>query len=129
MVKSEVPSQLFYNTLENNPSKIAALSFSIISSILLTPLLFSIIEFERDHHNRTLINQLISCLMWGGIIWNLVMQPVTCVRYFIGPIDSQIICGLDTILRNVISMYALLMFDLIIILLLKLHNSKTSSNL
>ena len=77
--------------------------------------MLSIIDFERVHHNRTLINQLVSGLMWAGVVWNLVMQPLTFIRYLVGFIDSQIICGLDAILRNSISMFGILLFDWIII--------------
>ena len=101
--------------MTNHPSKIAALTFSFIATLFITPFLVFLIQFERDNHNRTLINQYISSIMWIGIIWNLIMQPVTFYRYMIGPLYSQFLCGLDSVMRNGLSMHAMLMFDAIII--------------
>ena len=89
--------------------------FSTMSMTVTTVLMGFIIHFERDNHNRTLINQLVSSLMWCAVFWNVVMQPVTFIRYIIGPIDSIIFCGIETVLRNVLCMHALLLFDSIIL--------------
>jgi len=86
-----------------------------MSMTVTTVLMGFIIHFERDNHNRTLINQLVSSLMWCAVFWNVVMQPVTFIRYTIGPIDSIIFCGIETVLRNVLCMHALLLFDSIIL--------------
>jgi len=89
--------------------------FSIFSIAITSLLMYFIIKFERNNHHRTLINQLVSSLMWCGMFWNIVMQPITFIRYIIGPIDSILLCGFDTIMRNVVCMHALLLFDSIIL--------------
>ena len=101
--------------MANNPSKIAALLFSFAATIFITPFLIFIIQFERDNHNRTLINQFISSIMWIGVWWNMIMQPITFYRYMVGPFCSKFLCCLDSILRNGLSMHALMLFDAIII--------------
>jgi hypothetical protein len=101
--------------MANSPAKIAALSFSLISTILITPFIVFVIKFERDNHNRTLINQFVSGNMLIGILWNLIMQTFTFYRYLIGPIDSTFVCSLDSILRNGFCISALLLFDAMII--------------
>ena len=53
----------FAELFADRPSKILAIAYSTILSLVLTPMLFSMIWFERDNHNRTLINQLM------GSIW------------------------------------------------------------
>ena len=82
-------------------SKIFAICFSTLTSITFTPILYSIIWFEKDNHTRTLINLIITSLVWCGIIWNIIIQPWTLLRYLIGPINSSLICNLDFLLRNV----------------------------
>jgi len=106
---------LFVNTLSNNPSKITAMLFSVIAVIVTSVLMYFIVCFERDNHNRTLINQLVSSVMWCGLFWNVVIQPTAFIRYIIGPIDSTLLCGIDTVLRNTVCMHTLLLFDSIII--------------
>jgi hypothetical protein len=87
-------------------SNIFALCVSAFSSMLITPVQYSIIWFEKDNQNRTLINLLISSLVWCGIAWNIIVQPWTLVLYLIGPINNPLICNIDTVLRNVVLMEA-----------------------
>ena len=108
-------SILFPNAMANSPSKLGAMAFSLCVSILITPILYFVIDCEHDYHNRTLINQLVSSLYWVGILWNLIMQPLTLLQYMIGPLHFPLLCGLDTVLRNALCMHGLLLLDSIII--------------
>ena len=101
--------------MANNPSKLGAMAFSFVVPTLITPILYFVIHFEHDNHNRTLINQLVSSLYWVGILWNLIMQPLTLLQYMIGPLHFPLLCGLDTVLRNALCMHGLLLLDSIII--------------
>ena len=61
----------------NQTSKVVALSYSIITTLILTPLMYSIILFERDDHRRTLINQVsislsVLLLIRRDLDWTLV---------------------------------------------------------
>ena len=96
-------------------SKMVALTFSLISSLVASGFSLFVINFERDHHYRTLINRFISDIMWVGIIWNLFMKPITFYRYLAGPPHGYFLCHLDSIFRNGLSMHGLLLFDSIII--------------
>ena len=87
----------------------------LISTILVTWFIFLIIRFGRDNHNRTLINQFISDIMWLGITWNLVIEPITFYRYVVGPPHGHFLCSLDSILRNGLCMHGLLLFDCIVV--------------
>jgi hypothetical protein len=69
----------------NNHFKIIALTYSTILTIVITPLMYSIISLERDNHHRTLINQLVSSVVWVAIFWNITAQPFTIYRYIFGP--------------------------------------------
>ncbi len=95
----------FKNVYLFHPSCIFAMSFSTICSILMTPIIYSIIWFERDNHNRTLINCLVSSDLWVQIAWNVLVQPWTLFRYIFGPINISIICTLDVLIRNATLVY------------------------
>ena len=101
--------------MTNGPAKISAMVFSTVTALVITPLIYTIIVFDYNTHNRTLINHMLASLMACGIFWNLVMQPLTFLRYIVGPVDSAFICAFDTVLRNSICMHALFLFDSIII--------------
>jgi len=89
--------------------------FSLGSTVIITLVLYFVINFERDNHRRTLINRLVSSSFWVGIFWNIIMQPLTFVRYIIGPLNWPLICGLETVLRNGICLHGLLLLDSIIL--------------
>ena len=101
--------------MASNPFKTAAFIVTLISVVLVNSLFFFVILFERDHHNRTLINKLISDIMWLGIVWDIIVQPITFYRYLVGPTQNHFLCSLDSILRNGLSMHGLLLFDSIIV--------------
>ena len=88
---------------EDNPAKYCALTCSILSVLVTTPFLYIICSFEKSNHYRTLINQLVSSLIWIAIGWNLLVQIPIIVRYILGPF-TPIICYIDTIVRNAINM-------------------------
>jgi hypothetical protein len=45
------------NAMANSPAKVAAMTFTVVAGIIVTPASFYIIHFEKDKHHRTLINQ------------------------------------------------------------------------
>ena len=40
-------------------------------------------------------------MMWIAIFWNVIVQPWTLLRYFIGPINNHVVCHIDFLFRNV----------------------------
>ena len=99
---------------QNSNSKLFAVLFSGIGICFTTPLLFSIISFEKSNHHRTLINQLVSAIIWYGILWNMTVQLSTMLRYMMGPFPPWI-CFIDIVIRNVFVMQGLMYLDAIII--------------
>jgi hypothetical protein len=77
-------------------------------------MLYSIIWFEKNNHHRTLINQLVSSIIWFGIFWNTFIQIPTVLRYMLGPFPP-FLCHVDIVFRNTFTMQGLLYLDAIII--------------
>lgn len=98
---------------QNSNHKMLAVFFSGFGICLTTPLLFSIIGFEKSNHHRTLINQLVSSIIWHGILWNGTVQLPIMLRYMLGPFPAWI-CFVDIVIRNVLVMQGLLYLDAII---------------
>lgn len=109
--KMEIYSELF----NLQPFKIVAVIYSTVLILILTPLMFSIVRFERDNHHRTLINRLMSSIVCSAILWNLTVQPLGIFRFAFGPISFQPICQLNSFLRNSLPMNGLLLLDAIMI--------------
>lgn len=105
----------FANVFAAQASKSVSLSLSIFLTIVTSGLMFIIVRFEYSNHYRTLINQLVSSLFWIGIVWNLTLQPFVIYRYTFGPVDSDLLCKLNSGLRNVLPLHALLILDAILI--------------
>jgi hypothetical protein len=94
----------------NNSFKTAAVTFSIVSMVIVTPLLFGIILFERNKHHRTLINQLMASTVWTATLWNLTVQSMSIYRTAVGPMPYTV-CRVNSVLRNSLPMYGLLLLD------------------
>ena len=95
---------------ENHPMKNIAVATSVFGILFTTPLLFSIIWYEKSNHNRTLINQLVSSMIWYGILWMITLQIPNVIRYLTGPFPA-FLCHLDIILRNSFIMQGLFYLD------------------
>jgi hypothetical protein len=99
---------------QNSNHKLCAVLFSGIGICFTTPLLFGIIHFEKNNHHRTLINQLVSSIIWHGILWNGVLQLPIILRYMLGPFPTWI-CFIDIVIRNMFITQGMLFLDAIII--------------
>jgi hypothetical protein len=55
---------------------------SVLGIIILLPLIYSIIWFERygSDNKRPLLNKLVSSICWLGVFWFLVVQPIDVLR-------------------------------------------------
>ena len=94
----------------NNPTKVILLALSCFLLIIITPLLYSIISFERDNHHRTLINQLMASTVWSAVLWNFTVQQLDLYRSVFGPLPEYI-CRINSLLRNALPMHGLLLMD------------------
>ena len=99
---------------ENHPSKIFAILFLAAMSVLASPIIALIVKFEREKSTRTLINQLMSNMLFLTSIPNFGVSILLFIRYsFVS--DPQLICYLDQILRGSIIMNYILFLDAILI--------------
>ena len=95
----------------DSSSRTAAVTFSAVSVIILTPTFLGIISFEKNKHHRTLINQLMASIVWSAAIWNWTVQPLSIYRAAVGPIQPEIICRINSVLRNALPMHAFLLLN------------------
>ena len=79
------------------------------------PFILGIIWFEQDNHNRTLINQLVSSLMWSFLCWMLIIQPPTIMYFAFGRLNFSELCSFHTYVRNALIMHFLFIQNAIII--------------
>ena len=69
----------FYPSLtENNPARLVAWSFSLISTLVAPPLLCFVVWFERygNDAKRTLINILVSAICCTIALFSVISQPI-----------------------------------------------------
>ena len=86
--------------------------FSIIIFILVTPVLYLIIQFEKDKHNRTLINQLVTVLVYIVTIPNILLEFLS-LYLFIFNGTHEVFCYMDLIFRPSLVMLNILVIDAI----------------
>jgi hypothetical protein len=87
--------------------------FTILSSLLIIPLCYGIIWFERNNHFRTLINQLVASICWYQIVW-ICIHNVTLLLRMNGP-GGSFQCSLEVVVINVLGMQAMLLLDAIVV--------------
>ena len=66
----------FAAVFESRVSKISAVSFSAVAGLILLPLVYVIIWFERFGSNlkRTFLNKMVSALCWTCFEWFFIVQ-------------------------------------------------------
>ena len=90
------------------------LIMSTLGSLLNFFMLYGIIMFEKNHHNRTLINQLVASTFWYGIICIFFIQIPITIRYLVSCFP-EFLCACDSILRNVIYMQIFFLLDAVLL--------------
>ena len=89
--------------------------FSTLVTILTTPMMCSIVIFEANCHNRTLMNRIISLELTIGIFYNILTQTFSLIRYSFGPMPVQM-CRLEYISKNSVILSLLALSDFVIII-------------
>ena len=92
--------------------KVFAILFSILGGLIVNPILYLIIKYEKEKHYRTLINQLLSVLIYNVIVLSVVIQCIQLYRYSVGSLH-WIFCSLDVLLRPITTMLDFLLLDAI----------------
>ena len=95
---------------KHHTSKIFAILFSIIGGLIVNPILCLIIKYERDKHYRTLINQLLSVLIYNVIILPVLLQCLKLYHYSVGSMH-WFFCFLDVFLKPIAIMLDFLLLD------------------
>ena len=102
----------FKNMFEFQAPLCFGILFATLGSLFCLTLLLRLIHFERNHHFRTLIDQLITSMYWYGILWIFTLQVPTTIRYIVGPFPT-FVCAVDVIYRNVFTMQVLFFWILL----------------
>jgi len=89
--------------------------FSTLATLITVPMMFNVVLYEADYHNRTLINRLISSDFMSAIWHNLIVQPLIFARYVFGP-QEELFCQVEYLIKNVIILKLILFLDFIIII-------------
>jgi len=76
---------------ENSATKIISIVISVLMTAVGTPILFLLIRFERDNPYRILVNQLITGMMYIGILYTCTVHSIYLMIYVIGPLHP-ILC-------------------------------------
>ena len=95
---------------QHHPSKIFGIIFSFVGGLIVNPILLLIIKYERDKHYRTLINQLLSVLIYNVILLSVILQCLKIYHYTVGYMHS-FFCFVDVFLKPVAVMLDFLLLD------------------
>jgi hypothetical protein len=101
--KDEADGDFFKGLFENRPTKIISALFSALFAIIILPLLYTIVWFEKNGSNqkRTLLDKLVSTVCWTCIGWYLIIQNIDLIRYFSGPLSDGL-CIFQLYFKNAI---------------------------
>lgn len=115
MPESNEALNYFLLLLEKEPvSKYTTATLALIMIIVLVPVLYSIIWYEKFGSNKrkTIINYFLSSICWNLIIWLLTVQMVAVTRAIYGPLNHYVCLG-TFILRRALATNILLLLDAI----------------
>ena len=112
----DISGDYFAGLFENRVTKLAAVTFSGIASLILLPLVYVIIWFEKfgSDNKRTLLNKLVSSVCWTCFEWFLLVQTIDMIRYLVGPLPSHL-CLFQLHLRNAIFSQQMIILDAIVV--------------
>jgi len=110
---ANLTSDLYGDILENRPSKIFCVIFSLVTAPLVALLFFGIAWYERfgSDRRRTLINKLLSSQCWSVIQYFLLSQSLDVLVYIIGTLPEPL-CLLQLIYKNALKTQVILFIDM-----------------
>ena len=105
---------LLRRNISQQTSLVASVILCITGSIILIPMVYGIIWYEKYGSNQkcTLINKLVSSLCWSCFEWFIAIQTVDMFRYVFGPLSSTACLTVNN-LRFVIYKQQILLMDAI----------------
>ena len=89
---------------QNGISKTITVVISIISQLLIPPVLLSIILFEKfgSDKRRPFANKLTSSICWSGMSWGILVHIPWIIRVMVGPFPNVVCLGM-MLFRKVIT--------------------------
>lgn len=99
----------------NRTSKYLAMALRVITTVVTSPMVYAIVRFETNCHNRTLVNWLIGFEFIVIIIWNFTVSFTTMFRYLSGPF-LVLLCQLQYLNKNEITLIFAVQVDLALII-------------
>ena len=106
----------YENIYGNHTSKWLCLGYTMLVSIITSPILCIIIKYEKNLHYRTLINQMVSSVMWNALLYNIVMPPLTLLFNIITPINSPVVCRIYFLVHSIITDHVVFLADAMIVI-------------
>ena len=97
-------SNFFQGFYDHKISNTLSVIFSTVGTLLLIPLLYGIIWYEKygSNNKRTLLNKLVSAWCWASIEYILLCQVPNIARHIFGPM-SPINCSIQMHLELIVS--------------------------
>jgi len=107
-----VGDDFFAPAFENGPLKTRVIVLSILYLFFIIPSGLGIIWYERfgSDLKRNLINRLLTCVCWTGLIFYSIVQPIETARYIFGPLPESL-CLFHLMYKNVLNLQTILFFD------------------
>jgi hypothetical protein len=94
----------------NHSSKYLVLALAIITIVVSSPMMFAVVKFESNCHNRTLVNRIIGVQFALMIIWNFTVNLPSLIRYLSGPFPV-LFCQLEYLNKNAMTLILALFVD------------------
>jgi hypothetical protein len=107
---------IYFEALDaSHTSKYLGLTLTLITIVITTPMMYNIVYFVTNCHFRTLVNRLIGFEFTITIIWNFTVNFTSVIRYLSGPFPI-ILCQLEYLNKNVMTMTLILLINIILII-------------
>ena len=115
--KDNCANDFFCELYKIRPSIIIGEIFVFLSTCILIPTLYSIIQYEKfgSDNKRTVLNKLAASICWCAILIEILVQIPEWIRYCFGPLPS-FFCYLHLVFTNTLAIQVMLIFDAISIL-------------
>jgi hypothetical protein len=91
------------------------MAFNAVCCIFTTPIFYWLIILEKNSQYRTLVNQIMSSLLWNVLIYNITMTPFTILIYITSPTSSPVACQLYFFMYTFTTLYGTLLIDALLI--------------
>jgi hypothetical protein len=115
-MRKAMTDDYFHVLRENNLYKMICVSLSVLIMVILLPLIYGVIWFERfgSDKKRTLLNMLVSSACWTVILCGIMLQVPDIVHIVIGPLPATV-CFFQAVLRSAFASEFLFYFDAIVV--------------